>query len=128
VKAVDVSSGNRDTAEPRLIAEVYSVEDARQAADGGANEVVFDPFLRHPVPPMTRVRNLADELAARGVSFRLRTPTIVRPEDRPSLDKWLALELPLLSGHVGVACELASSGRGRCRRLRGKLFQPAYRG
>ena len=90
---------------------MYRVEDARQAAEGGANEVVFDPFLRHPMPPVTRVRALADELAARGVSLRLRTPTIVRPEDRPSLDKWLALDLPLLSGHVGLACELASSGR-----------------
>jgi putative protease len=112
VESVAASSGVRAReGEARLVAEVYRVEDARQAADGGANEVVFDPFLRHPVPPVTRVRNLADELASRGVTFRLRTPTIVRPEDRPSLDKWLALDLPLLSGHVGLACELASSGR-----------------
>ena len=112
VAKVVVSSG-RDIplSRPRLVAEVYNVEDARQAAEGGANEVVFDPFLRHPVPPVTRVRNLADELAARGVAFRLRTPTIVRPEDRQALDRWLALGLPLLSGHVGLACELASSGR-----------------
>jgi putative protease len=96
---------------PRLVAEVYQVEDARQAAEGGANEVVFDPFLRHPVPPVNRIRALGDELAARGVTLRLRTPTIVRPEDRPLLDKWLALDMPLLSGHVGLACELASSGR-----------------
>ena len=112
VAAVDTSSGIRiQPDEPHLVAEVYRVEDARQAAEAGANEVVFDPFLRHPVPSLTRVRTLAEELAARGVSFRLRTPTIVRPEDRHSLDKWLALDLPLLSGHVGLACELASSGR-----------------
>jgi putative protease len=96
---------------PRLVAEVYRVEDAREAAAGGANEVVLDPFLRHPMPPVSRVRALAGELAAMGVSLRLRTPTIVRPEDRPSLEKWLALDLPLLSGHVGLACELASAGR-----------------
>src|SRR5688572_29754543 len=112
VAAVDTSSGSRaQPDEPRLVAEVYRLEDARQAAEGGANEVVFDPFLRHPTPPVTRVRTLADELGAPGGSFRLRTPTIVRPEDRPSLDKWLALDMPLLSGHVGLACELAASGR-----------------
>ncbi len=112
VATVAVSSGIHPPLPAlRLVAEVYRVEDARQAAEGGAAEVVFDPFLRHPVPPVNRVRALADELSAHGVSLRLRTPTIVRPEDRPSLDKWLALELPLLSGHVGLACELAASGR-----------------
>jgi putative protease len=105
------NSGSIPLPRARLVAEVYRVEDARQAADAGANEVVFDPFLRHPVPPVNRVRTLADELAGRGVQLRLRTPTIVRPEDRPALDKWLSLDLPLLSGHVGLACELASSGR-----------------
>ena len=110
----DVTTGLRAPGvnrSPRLVAEVYQVEDARQAAEAGANEVVFDPFLRHPVPPLNRVRALGAELAARGVTLRLRTPTIVRPEDRPSLDKWLALDMPLLSGHVGLACELAASGR-----------------
>jgi U32 family peptidase len=94
-----------------LVAEVYRLEDARAAADNGANEVVLDPFLRHPVPPVSRVKALADELRERGVAFRLRTPTIVRPEDRPSLEKWLALDLPLLTGHVGLACEFAAAGR-----------------
>ncbi len=94
-----------------LAAEVYRVEDARQAAAHGATEVVLDPFLRHPVPPVSRVMALRDALAAEGIGLRLRTPTIVRPEDRPSLDKWLALDLPLLSGHVGLACELAAGGR-----------------
>lgn len=95
----------------RLVAEVYRIEDARQAADGGATEVVFDPFLRHPMPPVSRVVALAEELRNRGVSLRLRTPSIVRPEDRASLDKWLSLDLPLLSGHAGLACELAGAGR-----------------
>ncbi|HEY5546388.1 MAG TPA: U32 family peptidase [Gemmatimonadaceae bacterium] len=95
----------------RLVAEVYRAEDAREAAAGGATEVVLDPFLRHPSPPASRVRALAAELAEQGVGLRLRTPTIVRPEDRPSLDKWLALDLPILTGHAGLACELAAAGR-----------------
>ena len=112
VASPSVSSATEHVpARPRLVAEVYRMEDARVAADGGADEIVFDPFLRHPLPPVSRVRALADDLQQRGASFRLRTPTIVRPEDRPALDKWLALGLPLLSGHIGLACELASSGR-----------------
>ena len=46
-----------------------------------------------------------------GVGFRLRTPTIVRPEERSTLDKWLGLDLPLLSGHLGLVAELAAEGR-----------------
>jgi putative protease len=94
-----------------LSAEVYRAEDARAAADGGATEVTFDPFLRHPAPPAARLRALHDELAGCGVSLRLRTPSIVRPEERRTLDKWLALELPILSGHFGLAAELARAGR-----------------
>ena len=101
-------AGVEPTENPRLVAEVYRVEDARIAAERGADEVVLDPFLRHPLPPVSRVRALSDELRQRGVSLRLRTPTIVRPEDRKALDKWLAMDLPLLSGHVGLACELAA--------------------
>ena len=112
VRTIGHSSGRPDLpATPTLVAEVYHVEDAREAASSGANEVVFDPFLRHPVPPVNRVRALAEELATQGVLLRLRTPSIVRPEDRPLLDKWLVLDLPLQSGHVGLACELAASGR-----------------
>jgi putative protease len=94
-----------------LSAEVYRVEDARAAADGGATEITFDPFLRHPAPPAARVRALAEELSARGVSLRLRTPSIVRPEDRRSLDKWLALDVPMLTGHLGLVAELSRAGR-----------------
>ena len=94
-----------------LSAEVFSVDDARAAAAAGANEVVFDPFLRHPAPPRSRVAALAAELGEEGTAFRLRTPTIVRPEDRPQLEKWLALDLPLLSGHVGLVAELSRAGR-----------------
>ncbi|NUQ11557.1 MAG: U32 family peptidase [Gemmatimonadaceae bacterium] len=95
----------------RLVAEVYRVDDARVAASAGATEVVLDLFLRHPLPPVSRVQALARDLADQGAGFRLRLPTIVRPEDRPSLEKWLALDLPLLTGHVGLACELAAAGR-----------------
>jgi putative protease len=35
----------------------------------------------------------------------------VRPEERRSLEKWLALDLPILSGHLGLAAELARTGR-----------------
>jgi U32 family peptidase len=93
-----------------LRAIVYDLDGARAAAAGGATEVVLDPFLRHPTPPVTRVLALRDELAAQGVGLRLRTPTIVRPEERKRLDKWLALELPVLTGHVGLLAELAESG------------------
>ena len=49
--------------------------------------------------------------AARGIAFRLRTPTIVRPEERRHLDKWLALGTPILTGHLGLVAELAREGR-----------------
>ena len=52
------------------------------AADAGATEIVFDPFIRHPMLPRARVLALRDALAARGVALRLRTPSVVRPEDR----------------------------------------------
>jgi putative protease len=41
----------------------------------------------------------------------LRTPTIVRPEERRALDKWLALDLPLVSGHLGLVAEQAEAGK-----------------
>lgn len=109
--AVGRVNGASSPAAYSLAAEVYRSEDAEAAAAAGATEVVFDPFLRHPLPPISRVRALAERLASLGVAFRLRLPTIVRPEDRPALDKWLALELPVATGHAGLACELAAQGR-----------------
>ena len=94
-----------------LRAIVCDVETAREAAAGGATEIVLDPFLRHPTPPLARVHALREELAAAGVTLRLRTPTIVRPEERKRLDKWLALELPLLTGHLGLLAEFGGAGR-----------------
>ena len=96
---------------PVLTAEVFRIEDAIAAADGGATEIVLDPFLRHPPLPVARIRGLQSTLAARGVSLRLRTPTIVRPAERKSVDKWLDLGLPILSGHLGLVAELARKGR-----------------
>ncbi len=93
-----------------LRAIVYDVDSARAAAAGGATDVVLDPFLRHPAPPRARVTALRDELASQGVTLRLRTPTIVRPDERPRLDKWLALDLPLLSGHLGLVAEQGAAG------------------
>ena len=95
----------------RLSAEVYDLADAEKAAQGGATEIVLDPFLRHPAPPLARVTALRDSLAERGIALRLRTPTIVRPEDRRALQKWLDLDLPLLSGHLGLVSELGRAGR-----------------
>ena len=94
-----------------LSASVYSLADARVAAASGATTIILDPFLRHPTPPVTRVMALAEELAANNVVLRLRTPTIVRPEERRTVDKWLNLGLPLLSGHLGLVAELSRAGR-----------------
>ena len=94
-----------------LRTEIFTIEDARAAADAGATEIVLDPFLRHPTPPVSRVKALAAELSARGIGLRLRTPTIVRPEERASLDKWIALDTPLLSGHLGLVAEFGAAGR-----------------
>lgn len=94
-----------------LSASVWTLDDARAALAAGATEIVFDPFLRHPAPPRARIRGLADEVAARGSVLRVRTPTIVRPSERRTLEPWLALGLPILSGHAGLATALASSGR-----------------
>jgi putative protease len=81
------------------------------AARAGATEIVFDPFLRHPAPSLSKVRALQTELAALGVAMRIRTPTIVRPEDRQGVSKWLSLMLPVQTGHLGLLAELAAEGR-----------------
>jgi putative protease len=93
------------------VASVFTLDDARTAAAAGATTVVLDVFLRHPTPPVTRVRALAEELAAQGVTLRLRTPSIVRPAERRTVQKWLDLGLPILSGHLGLVAELARTGR-----------------
>ncbi len=104
-------AGRSDRSPFGLAAEVFQLDDARVSAASGATDVVLDPFLRHPLPPVTRVRALAAELAARGVGFRLRTPTIVRPTERRALQKWLDLDVPMLTGHLGLMAELAAAGR-----------------
>ena len=107
-----VPTPNRpDLPAPRLVAEVWRLDDARLAADAGADEISLDLFLRHPMPPVARVRDLATELSGRAVTLRLRTPTIVRPADRKHVEKWLALGTPLVSGHLGLVTELAGQGR-----------------
>ncbi|HEX8942071.1 MAG TPA: U32 family peptidase, partial [Gemmatimonadaceae bacterium] len=94
-----------------LSVQVYRVEDAEAAAEAGATEICFDPFLRHPAPSVTRLRALGETLSAQGVALRLRTPTIVRPEDRKSVRKWFDLDLPVLTGHLGLVAEFARAGR-----------------
>jgi putative protease len=107
----DAGPASRDSGVPRVVAQVYSIADAQAAADAGATEIVLDPFLRHPSPSVTSVLALRDSLAARRVGFRLRTPTIVRPEDRKAVEKWLRLDVPFLTGHLGLLAELSRAGR-----------------
>lgn len=114
IAGVDTSvapASPRDDAQFDLRATVFTPDDGRAAADGGATEIVFDPFVRHPAPPLARVRALQRDLEARGVSLRLRTPTIVRPSERRAIQKWLDLGLPLLSGHLGLVSELSGTSR-----------------
>ena len=105
------TTARHDDLTPRLVAEVWRLEDALLAAEAGADEISLDLFLRHPMPPVARVKHLATELSQRGVTLRLRTPTIVRPADRKHVEKWLALGTPLVSGHLGMVAELATEGR-----------------
>jgi putative protease len=111
VAAVDLGAGQPPAQAFALSAQVYSLEDAERAAEAGATEVVFDPFLRHPAPPLARVRALGESLGSRGIGLRLRTPTIVRPEERRGIAKWLDSGIAMLSGHLGLVAELASAGR-----------------
>src|SRR5882672_5205629 len=108
-----VVTDRHDVLAPRLVAEVWRLEDALAAAEAGAEEISLDLFLRHPMPPVARVRHLATELSQRGVTLRLRTPSIVRPADRKHVEKWLALGTPLVSGHLGMVAELAAPPQGR---------------
>jgi len=112
IEALSSGTGVAATTDrPQLIAEVWRIADAQAALAAGADEIVFDPFLRHPFPPVAHVRALIAEAAAEGRTVRLRLPTIVRPEERAKLDKWLALGTPLLSGHLGLLHELGAEGR-----------------
>ncbi len=98
-------------AAPCLVAEVFRLDDGEEALAGGAHEIVLDPFLRHPFPPVSRVAAFAERARAAGATFRIRLPAIVRPEERKKLDKWIALGTPLLSGHLGLLAELSAEGR-----------------
>jgi putative protease len=109
--ALAIEPTPNETSTPLLTSEVWSLDDARAAAQAGADEVTLDVFLRHPAPTPARVRALADEMALAGKVLRLRTPTIVRPEDRKGVDRYLALETPISTGHLGLMAELAALGR-----------------
>ena len=100
-----------DDAPFKLIVETFSLDDARTAAHAGATDISIDPFLRHPSPPVTRIRNLAAELLEQGVRLSLRLPSIVRPAERRSLGKWLDLAMPVSTGHLGLVAELSREGR-----------------
>jgi putative protease len=69
------------------------------------------PVPADPTPPVTRVLALRDELRERGVALgSARRPSSARASAR-TVDKWLALDLPVLSGHLGLVAELAEGGR-----------------
>ena len=128
---IDAAARRVDTAQRwatddalRLSAVVFNIDDARSASANGATEIVFDPFLRHPPLPLARIRALNDELAAEGVTLRIRTPTIIRPEERKTVSKWLDLGLPLLSGHIGLVAERAERGVGVVADYATNVFNP----
>jgi putative protease len=110
VSTVGGSSRNED-AGFTLVAETFSIDDARTAAANGATDISLDPFVRHPSPPVARVRALAADLAGQGVRLSLRLPSIVRPTERRGLTKWLDVGLPLSTGHLGLVAELSEKGR-----------------
>ncbi|MEQ1855008.1 MAG: U32 family peptidase [Longimicrobiales bacterium] len=110
-RALDLAPTSGEPPAGRVTSEVWSIADARAAAEAGADEVILDVFLRHPAPTPRAVTALAEEMAARGTSFRLRTPTVVRPEERAHLDRYLALGTAVSSGHLGLVAELAGEGR-----------------
>ena len=109
--AIEMTTQSTIVGAAALVAEVWRIEDADAALAAGADEIILDPFLRHPFPSVTAVSALVERVRGAGKSFRLRLPTIVRPEERKKLDKWLALGTPLLSGHLGLLAELAGEGR-----------------
>ncbi|MDB4908419.1 MAG: Peptidase collagenase [Gemmatimonadetes bacterium] len=114
VRQLEAKPSSAVAAEPgafALRAIVYDVEHALAAAEGGATEIVFDPFLRHPPPSLAKLAQLRATLQDKGIALRLRTPTIVRPEERKDIQKWLDAGLPLLSGHLGLVAELAAEKR-----------------
>ena len=101
------SFGFRQVAEGARRFESFEYSYAGRIGLGVAIEYALEIGLENIAE---RVGALAEELRAAGVSLRLRTPTIVRPTERADLDKWLALELPLLSGHLGLVAELSAKG------------------
>ncbi len=62
--ALPILSTAVTTDAPQLRVIVYDLDAAREAAAGGATEIVLDPFIRHPAPPLARVAALRDELTA----------------------------------------------------------------
>ncbi|MGV3709837.1 MAG: DUF3656 domain-containing U32 family peptidase, partial [Gemmatimonas sp.] len=118
------SATESDTNAATLRVTVFTVDDALDAARNGATEIVLDPFLRHPPVSQSRVKALRAELQEMGVVFRLRTPSIIRPEERKSVDKWLALDLPLLSGHLGLLAEQAALGKDVIADYATNVFNP----
>jgi U32 family peptidase len=112
-RAIQIDAAVRpptEHASTRLIVTVHDLDMARAAAAAGAHEIVLDPFIRHPAPPRARVATLRDELLEQGIGLRLRTPTIMRPDDRRRFAPWRALGLPVLTGHLGLVHELAAEG------------------
>ena len=84
---------------------------AQSAMRAGATEIVLDPFLRHPTPPLTRVSVLADDAARRCDAPPANADDRAARRTRARSTSGSRSSLPILSGHVGLAAELAESGR-----------------
>ena len=111
-----------------LAADVCRIEDAYAAADAGATEIALDPFLRHPLPPVTRVSALADALAARGVTL---PPAHARrscaPRSAGASTSGSRSAHRCSRGHLGLVAELAREGRDVVADYARELLQPAHR-
>ena len=58
------------------------VADAIQDATN-SGDIVFDPFLRHPVPPASRLAALRDELQGAGIALRLELRALPETSAQP---------------------------------------------
>ena len=110
-----------------LAADVCRIDDAYAAADAGATEIALDPFLRHPLPPVTRVSALARAMAARGITFRLRTPTHRTPRGAEASRQVARARHTHFHGASRASGRACARRAGRRGRLRAQLFQPAHR-
>ena len=123
--------GARATTAPFVLAaDVCRIDDARRRRRRRR-----DGDRARPVPPpsdcrrVTRVRALASELAARGVTLPPAHADDRAPRGAPACStSGSTLGLPMLTGHLGLVAELARAGRDVVADYARQLLQPAHRG